>query len=392
MYGFVQYAPTKVIFGRGAEDKLSDELKARECKSVLLIYGGGSAVRSGLITRVKWILERCGVKQTELAGVKPNPRLSLVREGVELCRREGADIILAVGGGSVIDTAKAIGMAVAENCDPWDFYCGKRVPEKTLPVGVVLTISAAGSEMSNSSVITNDRTTVKRGCNADVSRPAFAIMNPELTLSVPAFQTACGCADIFMHTAERYLTGGETMRFTDSLAEALMTSVIKSSAQVMKNPSDYSARADLMWAGSVSHNGLTGCGGDGGDWSTHALGHELSARYDAPHGAALTAVWGSWARFVYKNCLNRFHSFAVQVMGVRPNGTREELALKGIEATEEWFARLGLPTSLKELGIEPTDEELKELADSCAENAGGCKGSCVKLYAEDMLAIYRAAK
>ena len=388
---FEYNTPTRVYFGKGSEERLGQLIAERGCKCVLLHYGGESAVKSGLIKRIKWILERAGVKICELGGVKPNPRLSLVYEGVGLCRREGADFILAVGGGSVIDSAKAIGMGVACGGDVWDFYCEKRTPEKSLPVGVVLTVAAAGSEMSKSSVITNDKTQVKRGRNAEISRPVFAVLNPELTATVPAYPTACGCADIFMHTLERYLTGGENLKLTDGIAEALMTTVIASSKVVMRDLTNIEARANLMWASSLSHNGLTGCGNDGGDWCTHSLGHELSALYDVAHGASLTAVWGTWARYVYKNCLNRFHKFAVQVMGVRPSGTREELALKGIEACEEWFKSLGMPVSIGELGVKPTQDDLKLMAKKWAENNGGAKGSCRVLKEEDALKIYAAA-
>lgn len=391
MNSFVYNTPTKVYFGTDSDEKLSEIISELGCKCVLLHYGSGSAVKSGLIKRVKWSLERAGVKIAELGGVKPNPRLSLVYEGIELCKAEDVDFILAVGGGSVIDSAKAIGMGAACGGDVWDFYEEKRTPDKTVPVGVVLTVAAAGSEMSKSSVITNDKTQVKRGRNAELSRPVFAVLNPELTVSVPPYPTACGCADIFMHTAERYLNSGENLALTDSVAEALMTTVIAASKRVAKKPDDLKARAELMWAGSLSHNGLMSCGTDGGDWVTHSLGHELSAMYDAAHGASLTAVWGTWARYVYKNCLNRFHKFAVQVMGVRPNGTREELALKGIEACEEWFASLGLPTSVKGLGANPSDEELKLMAKKWAENNDGEKGSCKKIKESDALAIYTAA-
>ena len=391
MFDFTYCAPTKVYFGKDSDEKIADELRARGCKSALLHYGGESAQKSGLITRIKWAAERAGVTVIELGGVKPNPRLSLVYEGIELCRKHKADLILAVGGGSVIDSAKAIAMGYAGGGDVWDYYCGKRAPDKIIPLGVVLTIAAAGSEMSNSSVITNDTLHIKRGCNAEISRPLFAVLNPEFTLTVPPYQTACGCADIFMHTLERYLTGGGNMFLTDSIAEALMTTVIASSKIVMKKPQDYDARADLMWAGSLSHNGLTGCGNDGGDWCTHQLGHPLSAKYDAAHGASLTAVWGSWARYVYKNNLNRFHKFAVQVMGVRPNGTRAELALKGIEACEEWFKSMGLPVSIKELGATPSGQDLQALADDYALAVGGVKGSCQKIYRDDALEIYRRA-
>ena len=393
MNGFLYNAPTKVYFGQDSDEKLTEIIKEKGCKCVLVHYGCGSAVKSGLIKRVKWALEHANVKAVELGGVMPNPRLSLVYEGIKLCKAEGVDFILAVGGGSVIDSAKAIGMGAAGEGDVWDYYEDKRTPESTIPVGVVLTVAAAGSEMSKSSVITNDKTQVKRGRNAELSRPVFAILNPEFTLSVPAYPTACGCADIFMHTLERYLVSGETLRLTDSMAEALMTTVIASSKAVMRNLTDVKARAELMWAGSLSHNGLTACGSEGGDWCTHSLGHELSAKYDVAHGASLTAVWGAWARYVYKNknCLNRFHKFAVQVMGVRPNGTREELALKGIEACVEWFASLGLPTSIKALGVNPTQDELKLMAKNYIEHNGSGKGSCKKLDESDALAIYTAA-
>lgn len=392
MNGFIYNTPTEVFFGKNAEERLPEILKARGVRKILLHYGGESAVASGLIKRVKWCAERADVGVCELGGVKPNPRLSLVREGIALCRRENADLILAVGGGSVIDSAKAIALGVADGGDVWDFYCKKRTPAATLPVGVVLTLSASGSEMSNSSVITNDEICEKRGLNCELTRPVFAVLNPELTIGVPPYHTACGCADIFMHTAERYLSAGGTMKLTDAVSEALLTSVIAASKAVMRDQSDYDARAGLMWAGSLSHNGLTGCGTDGGDWAVHALGHELSALYDAAHGAALTALWGSWARYVYKNCLNRFHLFAVQVMGVRPNGTREELALKGIEACEEWFRSLGLPVSIAALGVNPTDDDLRLMARKCAANSGGVKGSCMKLYEEDMYNVYLAAR
>lgn len=391
MNSFVYNTPTKVYFGKDSDEKLTQIIAAGGYKRVLLHYGQGSAVKSGLIKRVKWAVEGAGAEAIELGGVHPNPRLSLVYEGIELCKSKGVDLILAVGGGSVIDSAKAIGMGVAGGGDVWDYYEEKRTPESTVPVGVILTVAAAGSEMSKSSVITNDKIQVKRGRNAEISRPAFAILNPELTVSVPPYPTACGCADIFMHTLERYLTSGKRLGLTDRMAEALMISVIAASKRVMKKPDDVQARAELMWAGALSHNGLTGCGSDGGDWCTHSLGHELSALYDVAHGASLTAVWGTWARYVYKDCLNSFHKFAVQVMGVRPSGTREELALHGIEYCEEWFASLGMPTSIKELGVSPTEEDLKLMAKKWAENNGGEKGSCKKLTEKDALAIYAAA-
>lgn len=391
MFDFELNTPTKVVFGKEAEGKLPALLKQFGAKCVLIHYGGGKAVEGGLLKRIIWAVEEAGAKCVQLGKVLPNPRLSLVQKGVELCKSEGVNFILAVGGGSVIDSAKAIGMGVAEGGEVWDFYCGKRTPVKSLPVGVVLTLAAAGSEMSKSSVITNDFTGEKCGRNAEISRPVFAVMNPGLTTSVPAYPTACGCADILMHTLERYLNGGETMKLTDALCEALMSNVIATSKILKNDPNNYDARANMMWAGALSHNGLMSCGCDGGDWSTHSLGHELSAKYDTAHGASLTAVWGSWARYVYKNCLNRFHMFAVQAMGVRPSGTREGLALKGIEAVEEWFEYLGLPTSIKQLGVNPSDDDLKQMAKACAAHNGGSKGACKVLHEEDMLEIYRMA-
>lgn len=391
MYNFVYNTPTKVVFGIDAEQKLGELLKQFGAKKVLLHYGGSSAEKSGLLPRVRWQLESAGVPYVAIGGVKPNPRLSLVEQGIELCKAEGVDFLLAVGGGSVIDSAKAIGMAIGTGCAAWDIYSGKVSPSATLPVGVILTISAAGSEMSNSSVITNDREGVKSGCNAEISRPVFAILNPALTCTVPPYATACGCADIAMHTMERYLANGGTLKVTDAIGEDIVRTVVACSRQLVKNPEDLDARANVMWAGSLSHNGLTGCGGDGGDWSTHTLSHELSARYDVAHGAALTALWGSWARYVYKSALNRFYTFAIQAMGVRPSGTREEIALKGIEVTEEWFRSIGLPTSIGDLGISLSDEQVRDMAASCASHCGGEKGSCVRLKQEDMYNIYKAA-
>ena len=391
MYDFTFCAPTKVLFGKNSECRLGELLKSFGANKVLIHYGGGKALGGELLARLRWSLDEAGIGYVELGGVKPNPRLSLVEEGIALCRNEGIDFIVAVGGGSVIDSAKAIGMGLKIDGEPWDIYSGKVKPVATVPVGVVLTLAASGSEMSNSSVITNDRTQVKKGCTAEISRPAFAILNPVLTYSVPPYPTACGCADIAMHTMERYLTGGETLKVTDAIGEDIVRTVIACSKRLLKNPEDYEARANLMWAGALSHNGLTGCGGDGGDWATHTLGHELSALYDVAHGAALTALWGAWARYVYKDVLCRFYNFAVQAMGVRPSGTREEIALKGIEAAEEWFRAIGLPTSIGELGIELTEEQLRDMAKRCAEHCGGVKGSCRRLKEQDMYEIYRAA-
>ena len=392
MFDFNYYAPTKVVFGRNAELKVADLIREFGGKKVLIHYGGGSVVRSGLLKRVTDALDAAGIAHVELGGAVPNPRLGLVYEGIELCKREGVDFLLGVGGGSAIDSAKAIGYGVANGGDVWDFYEGKRKAEGCLPLGVVLTIAATGSEMSDSSVITKEDGLIKRGYSSDYGRAKFAIMNPELTMTLPDYQTACGCADIMMHTMERYFTGGGNMEITDSMAEALLRTVMANAEILVKDPKNYDARAEVMWAGSLSHNGLTGCGNDGGDWMTHKLEHELGGLYDVAHGAGLTAVWGSWARYVYKNCLTRFVRFAVNVMGVEPAGADEEIALRGIEALEDFFRRIHMPTNLRELGVDATDEDLALMAHKCAVGVGGAKGSARLLDEADMLSIYRASR
>ncbi len=391
MYDFQYFTPTKVAFGRNSLEKLEGLIRESGAKKILLHYGGHSAEKSGLLAIVRSALGGAGAEYCELGGVVPNPRLSLVRKGIELCKEQGVDFILAVGGGSVIDSAKAIGYGLASGGDVWDFYSGKRKPCACTPIGVVLTIAAAGSETSNSSVITNEEEGLKRPYNSDLARPVFAVMNPELTYTLPYYQTACGCTDILMHTMERYFTSGGNMKITDSIAEALIRTVIANAKILKIHPDNYEARAEIMWAGSLSHNGLTGCGNDGGDWAVHGMEHELGATFDVAHGAGLAAVWGSWARYVYKNCLNRFHLFAVQAMGVRPSGTREEIALKGIVETEEFFRSIDMPTSLSELGVHPSEEELRLMAKRCAEGGGGVKGSAMKLDEEDIFNIFKAA-
>ena len=389
---FEYFTPTKVIFGKNAEQEIGTLIKAFGAKKVLIHYGSGSIIKSGLLDRVCASLTEAGIAYITLGGVVPNPRLSKVYEGIDLCRREQADFILAVGGGSVIDSAKAIGYGVANDGDVWDFYEKKRTASACLPIGAILTIAAAGSEMSNSSVITNENGWLKRGYSNNLSRCKFAIMNPELTMTLPDYQTACGCTDILMHTMERYFTQGENMELTDSIAEALMRTVIENTKILKENPKDYNARAEVMWAGSLSHNGLTGCGNGGNDFATHALEHELGGMYDVAHGAGLAALWGSWARYVYKEIPERFHKFAVRVMGLEDTGDAEEMAMRGIEAMEAFFREIKMPTNLRELGLTPSEEELKELAHKCSLNTGGHKGSAKVLYEADMLAIYEMAK
>ncbi len=391
MFNFTYYTPTKVVFGRGAEERTGALVKEQGREKVLIHYGGGSVVRSGLLDRIKASLDQAGVAHTELGGVVPNPRLSLVYQGIELSRREGVDFILAVGGGSVIDSAKAIAYGLAEEADVWELYDHTRQAKACLPVGAVLTIAAAGSEMSNSSVITKDEGGVKRGYNNDICRPKFAVMNPELTATLPPYQTASGCADILMHTMERYFTPNGTMELTDSLAEGLMRTVMKNAVALRDDPADYDARAEVMWASSLSHNGLTGCGSDGGDWACHGLEHEMGGMFDVTHGAGLAAVWGSWARYVYRDCLDRFVKFAVNVMGVEDTGAPEDIALKGIEAMEDFYRSIHMPTCFSELGIAPTQEQLETMAKMCIVAGGGKKGAAKVLYEADCLKIYEMA-
>lgn len=393
MAGFTYYTPTKVVFGKETEQQTGELVKAAGAKKVLIHYGSGSVIRSGLLDRVKETLCKEEIGYVELGGVVPNPRLSLVYEGIELAKREGVDFILAVGGGSVIDSAKAIGYGMANEGDVWDFYDRKRTADACVPIGVILTIAATGSEMSDSSVITKEEGWVKRGYNSDLCRPVFAIMNPELTMTLPDYQTACGCADILMHTMERYFTNGDQMEITDSMAEALLRTVMKNALILVNEPDNYDARAEIMWAGSLSHNGLTGCGSTDKDFATHGLEHEIGGMFDVAHGAGLTAIWGSWARYVYRDCLHRFSRFAVNVMQIDPKDKKEEMvALEGIEAMEEFFRKINLPVTMKELGIELTDEQIEELARKCSVACGGKKGSAKVLKESDMKIIYEMAQ
>ncbi len=392
MQNFKYFTPTKVVFGKETEKQVAGLIKEFGGTKVLIHYGGGSVIKSGLMKTVTDILDEAKISYISLGGAVPNPRLGLVYEGIKLCKEENVDFILAVGGGSTIDSAKAIGYGVINDGDVWDFYDYKRKATACLPIGVILTLSATGSEMSDSSVITKEEGLVKRGYSSDYARPKFAIMNPELTMTLPDYQTACGCTDIMMHTMERYFTQGANMEITDAIAEGLLRTVMNNAKILVRDPKNYEARAEVMWAGSLSHNGLTGCGNDGGDWMSHKLEHELGGLYDVAHGAGLAAVWGSWARYVYLNCLPRFKKFALNVMGVENKGSDEEIALKGIEAMEAFYREINMPTNLRELGVNATEEELVEMAHKCAVGVGGAMGSARLLKEEDMLAIFRACK
>lgn len=393
MKDFIYYAPTEVVFGKDSEKQVASLVKKYGGKRVLVHYGGQSAKKSGLLDNIFGLLNEGGIEFFELGGVVPNPRLSKVREGIALCREQKIDFILAVGGGSVIDSAKAIAYGVPYNGDVWDFYLGKATAETCLPVATVLTIPAAGSEMSESSVITNEDGDVKLGYSNNISRPKFAIMNPVRTYTLPPYQTAAGVTDMIMHTMERYFTHDDDMTLTDSVAEALMRTLKDSVMEVLKNPTDYRHRAQIMWGGSIAHNGLTGCGLSD-DWATHQLEHELSGMFDATHGAGLAAIWPSWARYVYKENVSRFVRFAVNVMGVENDFTNPEAtALKGIEAMEEFYHAIGMPINIHELiGREVTDKEILEMVRKCSRNYTTTQGRFKVLQVEDMEAIYRMAK
>ncbi|MGB8452874.1 MAG: iron-containing alcohol dehydrogenase [Anaerocolumna sp.] len=393
MQNFQYFTPTKVLFGKGTDEQVGRLVKEQNCRKVLVHYGSNSAIKSGLLDRVFSSLKQSEIDYVSLGGVVPNPRLSKVYEGIELCKKEGVDFILAVGGGSAIDSAKAIGYGMADDCDVWDLFVGKQSPVGCLPVGVILTIAAAGSEMSNSCVITKEEGWLKRACNTDYGRCRFAIMNPELTYTLPQYQTQSGCADILMHTMERYFSTGSTMELTDSISEALMRTVIQNAKILMEEPQNYQARAEIMWAGSVSHNGLTGCGTTGGDWAPHQLEHELGGMFDVTHGAGLAAVWGSWARYVYKTAPSRFAKFAVNVLGVPHNfDDVDKTALEGIKAMEHFYWSIGMPTSIRELGIEVTDEQIHELSLKCSFRNTRTIGLFQVLNMEDMEKIFTMAR
>ena len=393
MKDFNYYAPTEVVFGEQSEEQVARLVKKYGGTKVLVHYGGQSAVRSGLLDKVCSLLSEEGVEFVKLGGVVPNPRLSLAQEGIELCRKENVDFILAVGGGSVIDSAKCIAYGVGFNGNVWDIYLGKAVPTTMLPLAAVLTIPAAGSEMSESSVITNEDGDVKLGYSNALSRPKFAIMNPRRTFTLPPYQTAAGVTDMIMHTMERYFSKDDDMDLTTDLAEALMRRMKTAVFDVLRNPEDYRQRAQIMWGGSLAHNGLTGCGVSD-DWATHQLEHELSGMFDVTHGAGLAAIWPSWARYVMHENLSRFVRFAVNVMDV-PNdfADPEGTALKGIEAMERFYHAIGMPINIRELiGRDITDDEIKEMTRKCSRDYTSTCGCLKVLKADDMEAIYKMAR
>ncbi len=383
MENFEYQCGTKIIFGKETENEAGEEIR-KLGKKVLLHYGSRSIKKNGLYDRILASLKNANVDFIELSGVVPNPRLSLVREGIELCKKENVDCILAVGGGSVIDSAKAIAAGVPYDGDVWDFFEGKRI-DKSLPVGVVLTISAAGSEASMATVITNEDGPRKASSHGDI-RPKFAVLNPELTYSVPKDQTANGIADMMAHIFERYFTNSGSVDLTDKLCEGALRSIIKNARIVMESPEDYGARANLMWASTLAHNGILGTGREE-DWASHGIEHQLSAFYDIPHGAGLAIIFPAWMRYVVGQDMSRFAQFGREVWEIE-ECCDEDMAIRAIEKTKEFFGEIGLPTSLSELDI--GGEKFSEMAKICA--ASGRRGSFVRLKPEDIEKIYELAK
>jgi len=387
MQNFEFYLRTKTIFGKGTEDQAGKEA-VLVSKRVLLHHSGGHAVKSGLIDRVKASLKDAGVEWIELDGVLPNPRLSLVYKGIEIAKKEKLGMILAVGGGSVIDSAKAIALGAVNDGDVWDFFERKRVTNQALPVGAVVTIPAAGSEASNSSVITNEEGPWKRGCNFECNRPVFAIMNPELTYSLPPFQTACGIVDMMAHIMERYFTKEPNVELTDELCEGALRTIIRNGRKIfMGGEKDYSARAEIMWASSLAHNNIFGVGRVG-DWGSHQIGHEVSALFDTAHGAVLSIIFPAWMRYNIDEDPARFARFACKVWGV--DGAFYDLrqaALEGVSRMENFFSSIGMPVTFAEANIDAS--RIGEMAKRASKFAP--LGNFRKLEEKDIEAIYRLA-
>ena len=391
MLNFTWQLPTRFLFGRDTELEAGRQVRENGGTRALIVYGGGSALRSGLIERVEGALDEAGVTHLRLGGVKPNPRDTLVREGIELGRKEGVDFLLAVGGGSVIDTAKAIAHGLKYDGDFWDFFCGKAKPEATTPVGVVLTMSAAGSESSNSCVITQESTLTKRGLSTQLNRPCFAIMNPELTMTLPRYQIACGATDILAHIMERYFTSTPDVDLTDRLCEGTMQSVIRAARKAVADPTDYDAQAQLMWAGTIAHNDTLGVG-RAQDWGSHQIEHELSALYDVAHGAGLAVVFPAWMRYHMNKDVMRFAQYAVRVHGCSMDFEHpERTALAGIEAHEHFLRDIGMPLTLKELGARTEDIPALAAKTKKTNPANGTTGGAFPMHEEDIEAILRIA-
>jgi alcohol dehydrogenase YqhD (iron-dependent ADH family) len=381
--------PTRIIFGRGSEEKAGIEA-AKYSKKVLIHYGGGSIKTSGLFDRVTASLKKAGVEWVELGGVKPNPRLSLVYEGIKLCRQHDIGLILAIGGGSTIDSAKAIAMGSVINGDVWDFYLGKGAPVAALPIGTILTIPAAGSEASTGTVITNEDGALKRAVNSELIYPRFSILNPALAFTLPKFQVACGATDIMAHLMERYFTNTTHVAFMDRLIEATMKNIIVMAPRVLENPRDYDSWSEFMWSGTIAHNNLLNTGRVG-DWASHDIEHEISGIYDVAHGAGLAVVFPAWMKFTLKHDLNRFVQWAVRVWDVDLDVFNpESTAREGIRRMEDFFHRLGLGTTLANLGIK--DDRIQEMAEKCTGKNSHTVGNFVKLDQKSVFEILSLAK
>lgn len=390
MENFVYYTPTKVFFGKDTEKQVGEIVKGYGFSRVMLHYGGGSIQKSGLYDTVMASLTAQGITVLPFGGVQPNPKLRLVREGAKFCKENDVDLVLAVGGGSVIDSAKVIAIAAKYDCDPWDFSSKKVMPDRSLPVGTVLTLAASGSEMSSSAVITNEDGGLKRGFNSDQNRPLFSILNPELTYTLPPFQTACGIVDIMMHTLERYFSRSGGVELTDRIAEGLLKSVISAGKAVMQDPLDYEARAALMWAGSLSHNDLTSCGREM-VLVVHQLEHELSGMYDrVAHGAGLAVLFPAWMKYIYKYNIARFCQYAERVWDCAPDAENpENTVLAGIQATEDFFRSIGMPLRLSDLGIGV--EGIDEMAEKCTFFGGRTIADYIDLGKQEIKDIFTLA-
>lgn len=387
MINFTFHTPTKIYFGKDTHFEVGKIISEYGFKKVLLHYGQSSIKKSGLYDVIVKCLKAQQIDFIELGGVEPNPKIGLVRKGVELCKAEQVDFILAVGGGSVIDSAKAIGVGAKSSCDPWDFFAKKQEAKDTLPVGTVLTIAAAGSEMSDSCVITNPQGQLKRGFGSQLMRPLFSILNPELTYSVSKYQTGCGIVDIMMHTIERYFCFNEEVELVDNIAHGLLKAVISAGKIAIENPNDYEARATLMWASSLSHNDLTGAGRDYKTFTCHQLEHELSGMYDeVAHGAGLSVIFPAWGKYIYKHNIDRFCKFAVNVWNVDMDfAHKERTAKEGILRSEAYFSSIGMPTRLSELGV---TGGIEQMAIKCTHDGNRKVPSYIDLDKAEIMEIF----
>lgn len=388
MNNFQFYSPTEFVFGKDTENECGKYVKKYGGTKVLIHYGGGSAVKSGLIDRVSQSLEAEGIEFVLLGGVQPNPRDTKIYEGIELCRKENVDFILSVGGGSCIDSSKAIALGVPYDGDFWDFYGTGKLVEKALPIGTVLTIAAAGSEGSGATVVTKEEGMLKRDCCSDLLRSKFSILNPALTQTLPAYQTACGATDIMAHVFERYFTNTSDVEITDRLCEAVLLTMINETPKVIANPDDYQARANIMWAGTVAHNDIVGVGRDQ-DWNSHGIEHELSGLYDCAHGAGLAVIMPSWMEFVYKHNPMRFAQMATRVFGCQMDFENpEKTAVQGIACFRKFLKSIGMPINFEELGAK--EEDIPVLVEKFGLGDGKT-GGFVALSSEDVASIYKIA-